>query len=339
MSGRPLRFLGVVITTWVAARALLLWPWAPDTKPMIASPRPMTSVPPHAGAIVTSSKPRRVLGPAPVIVLARAFVAPPRLGWQRHPGDPDRVALALLGLTRIGAAEPRASAATRDDPPTATEPAFPRPTRSASRLSGSAWLIARPGDGLGQSPLGGQLGGSQAGFRVAYAIDRQRRLALVGRVASPLAGPGREGAFGIEWQPTRAPIRLVAEQRVAIDGSGGGPTIGVVGGVGPMPLGDFRLEAYGQAGVIGRARGVAYADGALRVERPIATHHGISVAAGVGAWGAAQPGAERLDIGPLVSVQLPIAQRRLRLSLEWRARIGGQALPGSGVALSLGSDF
>ncbi|MBX9859084.1 MAG: hypothetical protein K2Y20_05760 [Sphingomonas sp.] len=217
--------------------------------------------------------------------------------------------------------------------------AFPARTPGASRLSGSAWLIARSGAGLSQSPLGGQLGGSQAGIRLAYAIDRQRRLALVGRIATPLAGPGREAAAGIEWQPTRLPVRIVAEQRLAIDGGGGGPAIGVVGGVGPVPIGDFRLEAYGQAGVIGRERGVGYADGAVRIERPMAKRHGVSLAAGIGAWGAAQPGAARIDVGPVLTATVPIRERRVRVALEWRARVGGQAAPGSGLALTIGGDF
>src|SRR3546814_6988641 len=77
------------------------------------------------------------------------------------------------------------------------------------------------------------LGGSQAGARLAYAIDPAPRLQLVGRVATPLRGRGREAAIGVAWQPTRAPVRVVAEQRFAIDGGRGGPAIGVIGGVGP----------------------------------------------------------------------------------------------------------
>src|SRR3546814_10233062 len=65
------------------------------------------------------------------------------------------------------------------------------------------------------------LGGSQAGARLAYAIDPAHRLQLVGRVATPLRGRGREAAIGVAWQPTRAPVRVVAEQRFAIDGGRG----------------------------------------------------------------------------------------------------------------------
>lgn len=342
MSGRPLRFLAVVLGGWVAVRVMLLSQSVPGVevattptpKPPIAqSPRASTAWAPVPPAPPLAAPRPRLL----TVATAHPLVA---TAWQRHPGDPDRVALALLGLTRLGPSEPVGVVAeVRENAATTPALAFPKPAPGASRLSGSVWLVARAGNGLGQSPLGGQLGGSQAGIRVAYAIDRQRRLALVGRVATPLAGPGREAAAGIEWQPTRIPVRLVAEQRLAIDGGGGGPAIGVVGGVGQVPIGDFRLEAYGQAGVIGRGSGIGYADGAVRIDRPIAKRRGITLAAGIGAWGAAQPGAERIDVGPVLAATVPIAERRVRVALEWRARVGGRAAPGSGLALSIGSDF
>lgn len=342
MSGRPLRFLGVVLGGWVAVRVILLS--QPVLVVELATPPmpklPMAQVPRASMAWVPVPPAPPLAAPRPrllTVATDHPFVSPT---WQRYPGDPDRVALAMLGLTRLGPSEPvPQNAGSRDNPPISPPLAFPARTPGASRLSGSAWLIARSGAGLSQSPLGGQLGGSQAGIRLAYAIDRQRRLALVGRIATPLAGPGREAAAGIEWQPTRLPVRIVAEQRLAIDGGGGGPAIGVVGGVGPVPIGDFRLEAYGQAGVIGRERGVGYADGAVRIERPMAKRHGVSLAAGIGAWGAAQPGAARIDVGPVLTATVPIRERRVRVALEWRARVGGQAAPGSGLALTIGGDF
>lgn len=342
MSGRPLRFLGVVLGGWVAVRVMLLSQPVPGvelaaTSTLKTPSAPSPSVPP-AWASIPPAAP--LAAPRPRLLSVATFRPLVATPWQRHPGDPDRVALALLGLTRLGPSEPvGVVAAVRDDPATTPALAFPKPAPGASRLSGSVWLIARSGSGLGQSPLGGQLGGSQAGIRVAYAIDRQRRVALVGRVATPLAGSGREAAAGIEWQPTRVPVRIVAEHRLAIDGGGGGPAIGVVGGVGPVPIGNFRLEAYGQAGVIGRGRGIGYADGAVRIDRPIAKRHGVTLAAGLGAWGAAQPGAERIEVGPVLAATVPIADRRIRVALEWRARVGGRAAPGSGLALSIGGDF
>ncbi|MEO5866423.1 MAG: hypothetical protein ABIS14_08690, partial [Sphingomonas sp.] len=51
-----------------------------------------------------------------------------------------------------------------------------------SRLSGSFWLLARSGSGVSNGVVGGQLGGSQVGVRLAYALDRRRRIALAGRL-------------------------------------------------------------------------------------------------------------------------------------------------------------
>ncbi|MBS0285465.1 MAG: hypothetical protein JSS15_13700, partial [Proteobacteria bacterium] len=58
----------------------------------------------------------------------------------------------------------------------------------------------------------------------------------------------------------------------------------------------------------------------------------------LGAWGGAQRGAARLDVGPAAGVAVPAAMP-LRISLEWRQRIAGDARPGSGPALSIGADF
>jgi hypothetical protein len=55
--------------------------------------------------------------------------------------------------------------------------------------------------------------------------------------------------------------------------------------------------------------------------------------------GGAQPGISRLDIGPEIQVRLPLPQGGARLSVEWRERVAGDALPGSGLAITLGADF
>lgn len=337
MKGRPLRFLAVVLGGWIAIRIALLWPAPPDAAQPVRAAAPVMLAAAPAARLRSHDPSARVL--------RAAFLAgPPRA----RRSDPTRVALALLAMIRPGPSRPlgEAPAETVTDaapapasPPLSPALTLPESTPGASRLSASFWLIARAGSGLGASPLGGQLGGGQTGLRLAYALDRARRVALVGRIASPLAGPGREAAVGIEWRPTRAPVRLVAERRIAIDGGGGGPAIGVVAGVGPVPVRGFRLEAYGQAGVIGRGGGVGYADGAARIERPITVHGGATLSAGAGLWGGAQPGAERLDIGPTLGLVVPLAGQRFRLSADYRARIGGAARPGSGFAFTLGTDF
>jgi hypothetical protein len=128
-------------------------------------------------------------------------------------------------------------------------------------------------------------------------------------------------------------LRILAEQRVGLDGTPGGTGLGVVGGL-DTELRGFRLESYGQAGAITRHRIEPYADGAARFTHPIIERR-ARLSIGLGAWAAAQRGAQRLDIGPSTTLALGL----LRLSLDWRQRIAGRARPGSGAALTLGGDF
>jgi len=183
------------------------------------------------------------------------------------------------------------------------------------------------------------LGGDQAGLRIAYHPG-SGRIALFARLTAPLAGRGSEAAAGIEWQPTRAPVRVVAEYRAGLDGMPGGPALGVVAGVYavPLPL-DFSLEAYGQAGAVARKQIDPFADGALRVTHRVASAGRAQLDIGAGAWGAVQRGVARLDIGPSAVARVPVGDNALRVAIDWRERVVGDARPGSGPALSLGADF
>ena len=354
--GSPLRFLALVIGGWVSIRVIMLWPYsAAVTLPPgpLESRAPMATLPPIVPREAGGGVYRAPRADAPSLssslsspLSSKNLPAPHR---QRPAPDPQRIALALLGMIRFGAAEP-VPLAGRSIPPGPSLALWPwpaadyRPDRSPSRWSGGFWLVARDGRGLGASLSaslsGSQLGGSQAGARLAYALGSARRVSIVGRLASPLAGPGQEGAVGLEWRPTGLPVRLVAEQRIGINGAAGGPSLALVGGIGPVPIGrGFRLESYGQAGIIGRDGVIGYADGALRVNRHIAVIGGSPIDLGAGGWGAVQPGAARLDLGPSIGARLPVGTRRVRISLDWRQRVAGDALPGSGPALSIGADL
>ncbi|MBA4048525.1 MAG: hypothetical protein C0476_08295, partial [Sphingomonas sp.] len=339
MKGRPLRFLGVVLGGWAALRIVALWPVVPlagDGARAITTSALVPRWTPMAEELLLTS-PRSRLRPVilgqPLTRWAKPRGEPPRRvvavpqRRERAGADPERLALAILALVRVGPVQHVAAASPRE---VAAAPALlgvPAETRGASRWSGSGWLVARGGLGLSDSPFAGQLGGSQAGLRLAYALDPGRSVRVVGRAATPLSGPGREAAVGVEWQPGRVPVRIIAEQRVGIDPGTGGPALGAIAGVGPGAIGDFRLEAYGQVGVIARRGAIGYADGSVRVDRVIARHHGATLSAGGALWGAAQPGAERLDAGPVLAFSVPVAKQQVRLSLEWRARIGGRAAP------------
>lgn len=333
--GRPIRFLALVALGWIGMRFALLWSQTGSLPEALEALVPLASAEPGAGAVAapaparsaTSLREARVIPVTPVGALAAPRAALPE-------SDPARVQMALLALVQYGApATVRAAAVPL--PPAAQPERLPI---LPSRWSASAWFVARPGTGLGAAPGGSQLGGGQAGFRVAYLFAPRQRVAAFARAVTPLRGKGAEGSIGLEWQPLEAPVRLVAEQRFGLDGTRGGPGIGVIAGYDGM-IAELRLESYGQAGAIRRARTEPYADGAVRATRTLAEEGGIRLALGGGAWGAAQRDAARLDIGPSATLALPLGGQNVRLALDWRQRIAGDARPGSGFALTLGSDF
>lgn len=100
-------------------------------------------------------------------------------------------------------------------------------------------------------------------------------------------------------------------------------------------LGALRLDVYGQAGIVGARARDRFADGAVRIGLPVDRRLRV----GGGIWGAAQPGAARLDVGPHVSLRLPAERAQIWIAADWRVRIAGDAEPGSGPALTLATDF
>lgn len=334
--GRPVRFLALVALGWIGVRFALLWSQTGSLPEAIEALVPLASAESGTGAVVPPAQTRPV--PAESRAARIAAVTPagapaaPRAAFAES--DPVRVQMALLALVQYGTPATVGDAAL-PLPPTAQPERLPG---LPSRWSASAWFVARPGTGLGAAPGGSQLGGGQAGLRVAYMLAPRQRVAAFARAVTPLRGKGAEGSIGLEWQPLEAPVRLVAEQRFGLDGGRGGPGIGVIAGHDGMIAG-LRLESYGQAGAIRRVRTEPYADGAVRATRMLAEGGGIRLALGGGAWGAAQRDAARLDLGPSATLALPLAGQNVRLALDWRQRVAGSARPGSGLALTLGSDF
>ena len=109
-----------------------------------------------------------------------------------------------------------------------------------------------------------------------------------------------------------------------------------------LPLGT-RGEAYVQGGYVGGRSATAFVDGQARVERPVVRSGEAEVTAGVGAWGGAQKGAARLDIGPTAAVSFRLGPRsfgaRGRVAADYRIRVAGDAEPASGPALTLSAGF
>lgn len=310
-------------------RVWLLWP-VPGITPEMSRAQAATR-PAEARSALAVAKPAIRARVAAVSIEPTPSAARP---------SPIRFAAAWDGSDR-----PSTPPSSRQPEPIASEPpllpGLPSltPSHGRSRWSASAWLLLREGTGAGGAVPVSQLGGAQAGVRVSYALDAARRLALTARVSAPLHGQGSEAAAGVSWRPTRAPVTLIAEQRVSLDGGRGGPTLFVIAGLNPTPVAaGFRVEAYGEGGAIKRDRVEAFADGAARLTRPV-TRGPLHIDLGVGAWGGAQRGATRVDIGPSVGASVPVARRTLRLTLDWRERVAGGAKPASGPALTLGTDF
>lgn len=343
--GRPLRFLASLTGGWVLLRFALIWH---DTGSLSQAVRGVLPLPTRAIAAADPPAER-----APVATVARitrrAGPATPHIpeAFAQAPitpvvADPMRVQMALIAMTRFGAPidtspAPAAAAQGLPYPPSNTRTMLGG-TSIANRLSVSSWMIARSGLGGGATALAPQLGGTQGGIRVDYTI--RNGIAATARVAAPAAGAGRELSVGVAFRPKGVPLRLVAEQRMALDGGRGGPALGVSGGVDAVPVAaGFSLQGYAQAGTILRDGMEHYADGSARATRQVGAIGGIAIDAGAGAWGGAQRGVARLDLGPSVGAVVPVAGRRLRLAVEWRQRVAGHARPGSGPALALGTDF
>lgn len=216
--------------------------------------------------------------------------------------------------------------------------------RQMAGWSATAWLYVRDGSGETAGGIGAasQLGGSQGGLRLGYGLGATGRLRSYVRATMAFDRPHqREVAFGAVFAPVaHLPVDLAIEQRVAAGREGRTALAAMIsGGVSDVALpAGFRLDAYAQAGIVGARRRDAFADGAVVVDRPLG-HGAASLRVGALAAGAVQPGAERVDVGPRLTLRLPDIGQGGRIALDWRQRVAGDAHPESGLALTLAADF
>ncbi|WP_454885944.1 hypothetical protein [Sphingomonas oryzagri] len=343
----PVRFLIGVAAVWTMGRGVAVFGWAPPSlAPPIANPNrilPTLAIPPLLAARPTQSllRPDMLRGtfgsassPSPSIAPGQVRRLPPER--PRLPADEAYRATRLLMLAAYSGSPirvyPRSGGL--------IEAAIALGQPLDRRWSGSAWAFLR-GGGRATMLSPGQVGGGQAGARVLYRINRH--LSAAARISTAIGGLRQtEAAAGFDWKPDEAlPVHLMAERRIAIDRGGRNAwTLGAAGGVYDVRIATgWRLDAYGEAGVVGARRRDLYADGAARIARAIDLGGGASLAFGGGVWGAAQPGASRLDIGPSVVLRLPVEHRTVAIALDWRQRALGHARPGSGAALTIATDF
>lgn len=163
-------------------------------------------------------------------------------------------------------------------------------------------------------------------------------------MASALQGTReREAALGLSARPlAQVPVRVAAELRASerVGGTELRPAAYAVTELAPqaLPLGTS-AEAYAQAGYVGGTGHSAFVDGQVRVDRSIASVDDFDLRAGGGAWGGAERGGARLDVGPSASVTFDMGEARGRLAADYRFRVAGDARPASGPALTLSAGF
>jgi hypothetical protein len=218
-----------------------------------------------------------------------------------------------------------------------------------ARWSMDAWALIR--DNGDKIPSAGTLpatyGASQAGAVLRYRLSLRDRRQLTAylRTTSTVGGLSEtSAALGLSARPLPAvPILAAVEGRVTEQGGMRRvqPAAMAVTALPPLALpGSLRAEVYAQGGYVGGRYATPFADGQIRVDRPLATLGRIEARVGAGAWGGIQKGASRLDAGPGATVSMPLSPKVFgRFAVDWRFRVAGNAEPDSGPALTVAAGF
>lgn len=288
------------------------------------------------------------MAPAPVMEapgdpVARSVAAPARIAVSTAHQLMWMAALSKLPLASALAAQ------VQPEMPAPFYPASREPALRDKRWSLDSWVLWRRG-GAAQLASGlppPSYGASQAGGVIRFRLvpSSRHRPAIYLRTTAALDGSQeREAALGLSVRPIAGlPIAAAAEARYTDTPFGRRvrPAGFVVTELPTFELpGGFRGEAYGQAGYVGGKLATAFADGQLRVDHRFVRLGKFDLRLGGAAWGGAQKGASRLDIGPSLTLGGPLSQSSgVRLGADWRFRVAGQAAPRSGPAITLSAGF
>lgn len=226
--------------------------------------------------------------------------------------------------------------------------ASPDPPRRG-RLSGDGWLLVRGASGSGAGAIPGGLaryGASQIGSVIRYRlVGTTRPLQVYLRSSAALGADEADLAGGFDLRLLRSvPARLFVEARLSRSGtiSRVRPAWGMVVSLPErrLPAG-WQANAYASAGRLIGHEGTGFADLQVRLDRPVpgSGSDEARLRGGIGLWAAGQTGAARLDIGPQIGRTIATSTGSLRIEADWRWRIGGNALPGSGPTLAIGAGF
>jgi hypothetical protein len=370
MRSPPLALLGTAVIGWAALRSgYLLWlasavvlPVPPaELMPLALDPwsAPVFDAPADDWTAAIISAPQRAaqqLSPAhrrtghfPASLATVALMTRPDVGSQATAPSPDSEHPVIMGnrllLRRMLAFRPanqdRAGLMTAIVRPAGGIEVFsPARTPATNRWSLSAWMLGRPGGGAGTLGRTG-LSGSQMGVRLTWRPGDGPVTAFVRVNSAGRLLDGAELAVGASVRPVRAvPAELVVERRVDLTGPGRDAFAAYAAGGGTVALSpdNWRLDGYGAAGVVGACRRDVFAEGAVRVDRPVARLGALTLRAGGGVWAATQPGVSRVDAGPSI-VALPTDRGAASVSVDWRQRLSGNAAPASGPAVTVALNF
>lgn len=223
-----------------------------------------------------------------------------------------------------------------------------KPVSGPSRWRADGWLVLR--EGSSTLAEGGRLpasyGGSQAGVALAYRLAPTSQFAPTAyfRTNRNFGSPGEtDSALGLRVRPLGSlPIEVQMEARLTQRSNTTEVRRAalIAGGFedGSLPIG-LLARGYGQAGYVGGDFATAFADGALVAERETTTLGGGALSIGAGAWGGAQKGASRVDVGPTVALKFMAKDGPVRLEAGYRFRVAGNARPENSGVLTLSTGF
>jgi hypothetical protein len=365
--GQPLVLFGAVLAAWLAFR-IAMWE-SPVVHPVTLSAQKARLVAAPAVPLQTVREQGASMAQAIPVPGKKVFArAPARFGGAADAPFATRPVVPPMGTVSELKPEPPSSV---PHVPLNEPPAVPRDGRllpesqerghlsgarpayrqaHVSRWSADGWLLLRregaPGAAGPVLSDRSSYGRSQAGAVIRYAILPESPLqprAHV-RAASALSGQReRELAAGVSFRLLPGvPLRAVAEARAVEAGASRHfrPAAYAVTEFPPvaLPMG-LRAEAYVQGGYVGGDFPTAFVDGQARAESLLSRVGEGALSAGAGAWGGAQRGSSRLDVGPTASVTFQLGEMRGRLAADYRFRVAGMATPESGPTLTLSAGF
>ncbi|MCL9983771.1 MAG: hypothetical protein NBV60_11515, partial [Erythrobacter sp.] len=352
--GTPLAMMGLVLTVWIGGRAAV---WESPF------PAPASLIPAAISPLAKAAPPPRQSVPGQIASRAPGSAAPVRIAaTSGGRGARSDGTFALLGSGFAVGMDPQYAAAHQylwhaalraplsapvrpaafggadaDDEPPFLAPA---PAQAkVGRWSLDGWGFWRQGSDAapisqGRVPI---YGASQIGavlnYRLAPANARDPRLFV--RAYKALVRRGEtEVALGASARPLpRVPVRVFGELRYTQGAfrSEARPAAYAVTELAPLalPLGT-QLEVYAQGGWVGGSDATLFADGQASLTREVgqvaeATDNAMRLSLGAGAWGGAQEGAHRVDLGPTMRLDVRLGAVPARVSLDWRERVEGDA--------------